>query len=139
MKQNVCTVGIDLAKKIFHYSKSSIDLVLRDAFRKMRHFLMTTQGVSEDKAVSLMSVGMDFGVTQVVDGHWSIHAILKKSLFAGGEIQISLPTPGPLMALWPEPAKLSSALAVSLPGPGCLAGAPGAIGPAHIVGYWTEI
>ena len=86
MKQNVCTVGIDLAKKIFHYSQSSIDLVLRDAFRKMRHFLMTTQGVSGDKAVFLMSVGMDFGVTQVVDGNWSIHAILKKSLAAGGEI-----------------------------------------------------
>lgn len=68
------------------YSKSSIDLALRDAFRKMRHFLMTTQGLSEDEAVSLMSVGVDFGVTQVVDGNWGIHAIMKKSLFAGGEI-----------------------------------------------------
>jgi hypothetical protein len=37
------------------YTKSSIDLALRDAFRKMRHFLMTTQGLSEDEAVSLMS------------------------------------------------------------------------------------
>jgi acetamidase/formamidase len=52
----------------------------------MRHFLMTTQGVSGDKAVFLMSVGIDFGVTQVVDGNWSIHAILKKSLCAGGEM-----------------------------------------------------
>ena len=39
------------------YSKSSVDLALRDAFRKMRHFLMTTQGLSEDEAISLMSVG----------------------------------------------------------------------------------
>jgi acetamidase/formamidase len=68
------------------YSKSSIDLALRDAFRKMRHFLMTTQGLSEDEAVSLMSVGVDFGVTQVVDGNWGVHAIVKKALFAGGEI-----------------------------------------------------
>jgi acetamidase/formamidase len=30
-----------------------------------------------------MSVGVDFGVTQVVDGNWGIHAIIKKSLFAG--------------------------------------------------------
>src|SRR5262249_51630366 len=67
------------------YTKSSLDLAMRDAFRKMRHFLMTTQGLSEDEAVSLMSVGVDFGVTQVVDGNWGVHAIVKKSLFIGGE------------------------------------------------------
>ena len=66
------------------YKKSSIDLALRDAFRKMRRFLMTTRGLSEDEAISLMSVAVDFGVTQVVDGNWGIHAIIKKSLFAGG-------------------------------------------------------
>ena len=65
------------------YKKSSIDLALRDAFRKMRSFLMTTKGLSEDEAISLISVGVDFGVTQVVDGNWGIHAIVKKSLFAG--------------------------------------------------------
>jgi acetamidase/formamidase len=63
--------------------KSSIDLALRDAFRKMRSFLMTTKGLSEDEAISLISVGVDFGVTQVVDGNWGIHAIIKKNLFAG--------------------------------------------------------
>jgi len=67
------------------YSKSSVDLALRDAFRKMRHFLMTTQGLNEDEAVSLMSVGVDFGVTQVVDGNWGVHAIVKKALFIGSE------------------------------------------------------
>jgi acetamidase/formamidase len=30
-----------------------------------------------------MSVGVDFGVTQVVDGNWGIHAIVRKELFAG--------------------------------------------------------
>ncbi len=67
------------------YSKSSIDLAMRDAFRKMRHFLMTTRGLSEDEAISLMSVAVDFGVTQVVDGNWGVHAILKKAIFAGTE------------------------------------------------------
>jgi len=52
----------------------------------MRHFLMTTQGLTEDEAVSLLSIGVDFGVTQVVDGNWGIHAIVKKAIFAGGEI-----------------------------------------------------
>jgi acetamidase/formamidase len=65
------------------YSKSSIDLAMRDAFRKMRHFLMTTQRLTEDEAISLMTVGVDFGITQVVDGNWGVHGILKKSLFAG--------------------------------------------------------
>ena len=32
--------------------KSSIDLALRDALRKMRRFLMTTQGLSDDEAIS---------------------------------------------------------------------------------------
>ena len=65
------------------YKKSSIDLALRDAFRKMRGFLMNTKGLSEDEAISLISVAVDFGVTQVVDGNWGIHAIIKKKLFAG--------------------------------------------------------
>jgi acetamidase/formamidase len=65
------------------YTKSSIDLALKDAFRKMRAFLMTTKGLSEDEAISLISIAVDFGVTQVVDGNWGIHAIVKKSLFAG--------------------------------------------------------
>jgi len=74
-------LGADAQSQI--YSKSSIDLAMRDAFRKMRHFLMTTKGLTEDEAISLMSVAVDFGVTQVVDGNWGVHAIIKKSLFAG--------------------------------------------------------
>jgi acetamidase/formamidase len=65
------------------YSKSSVDGAMRDAFRKMRHFLMTTKGLSEDEAVSLMSVAVDFGVTQVVDGNWGVHGVLPKRVFAG--------------------------------------------------------
>lgn len=63
------------------YGKSSVDLALRDAFRKVRGFLMSTQRLSEDEAISLISVGVDFGITQVVDGNWGVHAILKKALF----------------------------------------------------------
>jgi acetamidase/formamidase len=66
------------------YSKSSTDLAMRDAFRKMRRFLMDTQGLGEDEAVSLISVAVDFGVTQVVDGNWGMHAIVRKNLFSAG-------------------------------------------------------
>ncbi|MFD1330799.1 acetamidase/formamidase family protein [Methylopila musalis] len=65
------------------YGKSSVDLAMRDAFRKMRHFLMTTQKLTEDEAISLMSIAVDFGVTQVVDGNWGVHAVVKKDIFAG--------------------------------------------------------
>jgi acetamidase/formamidase len=67
------------------YAKSSVDLALRDAFRKMRRFLMTTKKLTEDEAISLISIGVDFGVTQVVDGNWGVHAVIKKDIFAGGE------------------------------------------------------
>jgi acetamidase/formamidase len=56
---------------------------MRDAFRKTRTFLMNTQGLTEDEAISLMSIAVDFGITQIVDGNWGVHAIIKKSLFAG--------------------------------------------------------
>jgi acetamidase/formamidase len=65
------------------HGKSSVDLALRDAFRKMRHFLMTTQKLTEDEAISLMSVSVDCGITQVVDGNWGVHAVIKKDIFAG--------------------------------------------------------
>jgi acetamidase/formamidase/AraC-like DNA-binding protein len=64
------------------YAKSSLDLAMKDAFRKMRRFLMTTRGLSEDEAIALMSAAVDFGVTQVVDGNWGVHAVLSKGLFA---------------------------------------------------------
>ena len=44
------------------------------------------QLISRTKAIGLISIAVDFGVTQVVDGNWGgVHAIIKKSLFAGGE------------------------------------------------------
>ncbi|MBS7544112.1 acetamidase/formamidase family protein [Ancylobacter oerskovii] len=67
------------------YAKSSLDLAMRDAFRKVRRFLMTTKGLSEDEAIALMSAAVDFGITQVVDGNWGVHAILSKRLFPDGK------------------------------------------------------
>jgi acetamidase/formamidase/AraC-like DNA-binding protein len=63
------------------YAKSSLDLAMKDAFRKMRRFLMNVKGLSEDEAIALMSSAVDFGVTQVVDGNWGVHAILRKDIF----------------------------------------------------------
>jgi len=63
------------------YSKSSLDLAMKDAFRKVRRFLMTVKNLTEDEAIALMSAAVDFGVTQVVDGNWGVHAAIRKSIF----------------------------------------------------------
>ncbi len=62
-------------------NKSSVDNAMRDAFRKMRKFLMNAKGLSEDETITLMSVAVDFGVTQVVDGNWGVHGIIQKGIF----------------------------------------------------------
>ncbi len=33
----------------------------------------------------VMAVAVDFGVAQVVDGNWGVHAIVKKAIFSGSE------------------------------------------------------
>jgi acetamidase/formamidase/AraC-like DNA-binding protein len=63
------------------YQRSSLDAAMRDAFRKARRFLMKLRGLPEDEALSLLSVAVDFGVTQVVDGNWGVHAVISKALF----------------------------------------------------------
>ncbi|OJW73649.1 MAG: AraC family transcriptional regulator [Sphingomonadales bacterium 63-6] len=63
------------------YKRASIDSAMRDAFRKARRFLMTTKNLSEDEAISLISVAVDFGISQVANGNWGVHAIIRKALF----------------------------------------------------------
>lgn len=64
------------------YSRSTIDLALRNAFRQTRRFLMDVYDLGEDEALSLMSLAVDFGVTQVADGNLGVHAIIDKAIFA---------------------------------------------------------
>ncbi|MDX6804823.1 acetamidase/formamidase family protein [Terrihabitans rhizophilus] len=73
-------LGRDAQSEI--YKKSSLSKALRSAFRSTRKFLMDYRGLDEDEALSLISVAVDFGVTQVADGNWGVHAIIRKSLFA---------------------------------------------------------
>jgi acetamidase/formamidase len=61
--------------------KSSLDTAMTDAFNKTRRFFMDTRNLTEDEAISLISVSVDFGITQVVDGNWGVHAIIKKAIF----------------------------------------------------------
>jgi acetamidase/formamidase/AraC-like DNA-binding protein len=63
------------------YKRASIDSAMRDAFRKARRFLMTTKNLSEDETITLLSVAVDFGISQVANGNWGVHAVIRKELF----------------------------------------------------------
>ncbi|MBD1550549.1 acetamidase/formamidase family protein [Pseudomonas typographi] len=63
------------------YGKSSLDAAMRDAFHKTRVYLMEAHTLDEDEAISLISVAVDFGVTQVVNGNWGVHAVIRKAIF----------------------------------------------------------
>ncbi|MGV8832303.1 MAG: acetamidase/formamidase family protein [Devosia sp.] len=75
----LAALGADAQTSIVQHS--SVDRAMRDAFRKLRRFLMTVHNLTEDEAISLMSVAADFGVTQVVDANWGVHGSIRKSIF----------------------------------------------------------
>ncbi|WP_017299851.1 acetamidase/formamidase family protein [Nodosilinea nodulosa] len=72
-------LGEDAQKEI--YTLSSLDPALKDSSAKLRDFLMNGMNLSEDEAFSLITVGADFAITQVVDGNWGVHGIIPKGIF----------------------------------------------------------
>lgn len=64
------------------FKRSSLSRALRSAVRATRKFLMEHYELDEDEAISLISVAVDFGVTQVADGNWGVHAKVKKAMFS---------------------------------------------------------
>jgi acetamidase/formamidase len=75
----LATLGPNAQLEVANHA--NIDQAMRDAFRKLRRFLMIAHRMSEDEAIALMSVAADFGVTQVVDGNWGVHGSIRKSVF----------------------------------------------------------
>jgi acetamidase/formamidase len=60
---------------------ASVDLALENAFNNTRAFIMKTYDTSEPETIALMATGVDFGITQIVDGNWGVHAIVPKWIF----------------------------------------------------------
>lgn len=73
-------LGEDAQQEI--YTLSSLDPALKDSSAKARDFLMNGMNLTEDEAFSLITVGTDFAITQVVDGNWGVHGIIPKGIFA---------------------------------------------------------
>ncbi len=67
---------------IVHGFDEDLDVAMRHAARDMLQLLVDRHGLSRDDAYSLMSVGADFGVTQVVDGKQGVHCKMPRGLFA---------------------------------------------------------
>ena len=58
-----------------------LNLAMKIAAREAIDLLMKEQGLSRDDAYMLTSIGVNFAVTQVVDGTRGIHGMIPKSLF----------------------------------------------------------
>lgn len=50
----------------------SLDLAMEDCFTKTRNWLMDYKDLAEEETIALMTMGIDYGVTQVVDGNWYV-------------------------------------------------------------------
>jgi acetamidase/formamidase len=67
------TMGID----------EDLTVATRIAVREAIDFLVTEKKLSREDAYMLASVGVDFAITQLVDGTKGVHAMIPKSIFRG--------------------------------------------------------
>ena len=63
------------------YSNSDINKAMKNAFAQTRDFIMAEYDLTEYEAWTIITTGVDFATTQLVDGNWGVHAVVPKSLF----------------------------------------------------------
>merc|ERR1719171_2432138 len=61
-----------------------IDAAMTNTFAQTRKFLMAMYGITDAEATTIITQGVDFGFTQLVDGNFGVHAIIPKSIFSAG-------------------------------------------------------
>jgi len=54
------------------YGASSIDDAAKNTFSQARKFLMNKYFISDEEATTYITQGVDFGMTQLVDGNWGM-------------------------------------------------------------------
>jgi acetamidase/formamidase len=73
---------LDTGTHLFtHGFGEDLDVAMRMAAEQMLALLQERYGLTADEAYSVASVGIDLGVTQVVDGTLGCHASVAKALF----------------------------------------------------------
>jgi hypothetical protein len=75
---------------------ATLDLAMTDCFVKTRNWLMDVYDLIEEETIALMTTAVDFGITQVVDGNWGVHADIDKWVFdtSGAPYDYSCTTSG---------------------------------------------
>ena len=73
-------LGADAQNAVF--GKSSLDLAMRDAYRKNAPLPDGDAGPDRGRGpISLMSIAVDLGIAQGVDGNWGVHAVVRRASF----------------------------------------------------------
>lgn len=67
------------------YGDSAIDPAMKNAFTQTRKWMMAKYSLSETEAWTIITQAVNFGITQLVDGNWGMHALVPKSIFEGVE------------------------------------------------------
>ena len=62
-----------------------LDSAMDNIFLQTRKFIMLNYDISDNEATSLISLCVDFGITQCVDGNWGMHSLIPKKVFAREE------------------------------------------------------
>ena len=52
-----------------------------NAYTQTRKFMMATYNISQAESDTIMTQGVDFGITQLVDGNWGVLGIIPKVIF----------------------------------------------------------
>lgn len=78
------------------YGASSIDNATKNCFTQTRNFVIAEYNLTEAEAWTIITQGVNFGITQVVDGNWGVHAVIPKAIFEEAEaVSCSSPAMSP--------------------------------------------
>ena len=77
------------------YGASSIDNATRNCFTQTRKFVIAEYNLTEAEAWTIITQGVNFGITQVVDGNWGVHAVIPKAIFQTADPVTCAPAASP--------------------------------------------
>lgn len=58
---------------------------MKNAYTQTRKWMMAKYSLSEYEAWTIITQAVNFGMTQLVDGNWGVHALIPKGIFEGVE------------------------------------------------------
>ena len=67
------------------YADSSIDPAMKNAYTQTRKWMMAKYDLTEFECWTIITQAVNFGMTQLVDGNWGMHALIPKGIFEGVE------------------------------------------------------